>query len=247
MRFFIVLLIVFFIFPGVTLAETIEEGILSGLDIEASGSLDVYTEYIWRGFALDTDPVLQPGFELSGCGFTFGFWSNWDFDNNDELDGDEIDYFMDYTYDFDYASVSAGHTYYEFPGTDTFSREFYAGISFPVFLSPALTYYYDYGEEDQGGADGSYLTLDFSHSFELTDNPGITFDLGARVSYNRELFIEGEGGDALFTAGLTVPLAKGLDFSPSINYSLPYGDLDDAQDGDQKDRFYYGFSLTYSF
>jgi len=81
----------------------------------------------------------------------------------------------------------------------------------------------------------------------LTDNPGITFDLGARVSYNRELFIEGEGGDALFTAGLTVPLAKGLDFSPSINYSLPYGDLDDAQDGDQKDRFYYGFSLTYSF
>ncbi len=230
-------------------AESTEsEGVFDYLNIEASGSFDVYSQYIWRGFALDTDPVFQPGFNLSGYGFTFSFWGSWDFDNNDALDGDEIDYIIDYTKEFDTLSVSAGHTYYEFPGTDTFSREFYAGVSLIYIpLSPSLTYYYDYGEEAQGGGDGQYIALEGSHSLDLHKETGMTLDLSGKVAYNDELFIEGEGGDAMICAGLTIPLTETLSFAPGVNYSVPLGDLDDSSDGNQRDRFYYGFSLGYSF
>lgn len=223
-----------------------EKGVLPKLGIEASGTLDVYSQYLWRGFALDTDAVLQPGFDLSLYGFTFSFWSSWDFDNSDALDSDEIDYVIDYTYDFDFASVSVGHTYYEFPGTDTFSREFYAGLALSdVLLSPAITYYYDHGDEAQGGGDGHYVNLGVSHSFTLIDELDISLDLSGSVGYNKNLFIVGEGGDGLLSAGLTIPLTETLTLSPSINYAMPFGDLDDSADGNQRDRFYYGFSLAY--
>jgi len=249
MRFFNMVLIVGLIFSTNVFAENASDnGILERFNIEASSTLDVYSQYIWRGFALDTDPVLQPGFNISGHGLTFSFWSSWDFDDNDSLDGDEIDYVLDYTYEFDDFSVSLGHTYYEFPGTDTFSREFYGGIGlFNIPLSPVFTFYYDYGDEAQGGADGQYLALEVSHSFNLVEDLGVTLDLSGRVAYNKELFINGEGGDGLLNAGLTIPLNEGLTFSPDINYAVPLGDLDDPADGNQRDRFYYGFSLGCSF
>ena len=236
------------VFTTSAFAETVDEGLLPRLDIEASGSLDVYSQYIWRGFALDTDPVLQPGFSLSGHGITFSFWSSWDFDNNDSLDGDEVDYVLDYTYELEDFSVSLGHTYYEFPGTDTFSREFYGGIALANMpLSPAFTFYYDYGDEGQGGGDGQYITLEVSHSFPLEDALGISLDLSGRVGYNNELFIVGEGGDGLLSAGVTIPLTESLSISPSANYSIPFGDLEDSADGNQAEEFYGGFSLAYSF
>lgn len=245
----IIRVVLFFVFivSANAFAEGTDECLLPNLNLEASGSFDAYSKYIWRGFALDADPVLQPGFAISGYGITFSFWSSWDFDNNDALDGDEIDYVIDYTYDFDCLTASIGHTYYEFPGTDTFSKEFYVGIGLPLLLSPSFTYYYDYGDEGQGGADGEYLALEVSHSLDLIEDLGATLDLSGRVAYNNELFIDGEGGDVLLSGGLTLPLAKGLSLSPSINYAIPYGDLDDSADGNQSDRFYYGFSLSYSF
>ena len=248
MRFLNLVLIIGLVFSTNAIAENSDEGLLPRLDLEASGSFDVYSQYIWRGFALDTDPVLQPGFNISGHGLAFSFWSSWDFDNNDSLDGDEIDYVLDYTYEFDNFSVSAGHTYYEFPGTDTFSREFYGSIGLSTIpLSPAFTFYYDYGDEDQGGGDGQYLTLEVSHSFALKEDSGISLDLSGRIGYNNELFIAGEGGDVLLSAGLTIPLAESLSISPSANYSIPYGDLKDEDDGNQDEEFYGGFSLAYSF
>lgn len=248
MRVFRFLAAVILMFPANLYAEDSNEGLLPRLNIEAAGAFDMFSEYIWRGFALDTDPVLQPGLELSGYGVTFSFWSSWDFDNDDSLDGDEIDYVLDYTYEFDDFSVSIGHTYYEFPGTDTFSREFYVSIGIASApLSPAFTYYYDYGDEGQGGACGQYAALEISHSLILEEELGISLDLGGRIGYNKELFINGQGGDILLNAGLTIPLNKGLTFSPSVNYAIPYGDLDDTNDGNQRDRFYYGFSTAYSF
>jgi hypothetical protein len=243
---FVVLVVVFGFTGNIFASEGVLEGL--GLDIEASATLDFYSQYIWRGFALDTDPVIQPGFSLSGYGFTLSWWGSMDVDNNDNLNSDESDTTIDYTKGFDDFSISLGHTYYDFPGTNSYSREFYAGLGLSnVPLSPALTYYHDYGDENNGGGKGNYLVLDLSHSFSLIDDPEISLDLGAHVAYNDKLFIAGEGGDYLLSAGLTVPLTKSLTFAPSINYAIPYGDVKDLNDGNQKDRFYAGFSLGYTF
>ena len=43
---------------------------LSEYGIGISGSLDFYSQYVWRGFLLDSDPVIQPGIGISFAGLT---------------------------------------------------------------------------------------------------------------------------------------------------------------------------------
>ncbi len=224
-----------------------EEGVLLEYNIEATATIDVYNKYMWRGFTLDTDPVIQPGFNLSGYGITVSFWGSYDASQDDAAGSDEQDFTIDYTCEFEYASISAGHTYYAFPSADTYSKEWYIGGSLPVILSPSVTYYKDYGKEAQGGGDGTYLNLAISHSITAFEEPEITLDLGASVGFNDKLFIAGKGGDITLTAGLTIPLTKSLTISPVVGYVSPFGDLKDVNDGNQKKRTYGGFSIGCSF
>ena len=221
-------------------------GVLEGTDITVNSDAGIYSKYIWRGFKLDSDPVMQPGIYVGIKELTIGIWGSMDIDAEDALNSDEIDYIIDYTHEFEKFSISVGHTYYDFPPGDTFSREFYIGFGLNTILSPTLTWYEDYGDEDSGGGNGSYVVLGLSHSFPLGDSP-VNLDLSGHVGYNNELFITGEGGDTLLSAGLTVPLAGKITFNPNINYSIPFGDLKDSEDGNQDEEFYYGFTLTFDF
>ncbi len=225
-----------------------EEGMLNKAGVEASGTLDYYSKYVWRGFLLDSDSVIQYGFDLSKYGLTLSFWGSQDVENDDALDSDELDYIVDYTKEFENVSLSLGHTYYDFPETDTTSKEFYIGTTLPnMLLGPTLAYYHDYGDESDGGGDGDYIVLEVSHSFGLAEDSSASFDLGGHVGYNDGLFINGEGGDYLVSVGFTIPLTENLSFVPNANYSIPFGDVEDVDDGNQDDEFYGGFSLGYDF
>ncbi|HPN56169.1 MAG TPA: hypothetical protein PLD92_04940, partial [Candidatus Omnitrophota bacterium] len=81
----------------------------------------------------------------------------------------------------------------------------------------------------------------------LNEEYGITVDLSGHVGYNQRLFIKGKGGDVALGAGLTVPLTETLSLSPSLNYSLPYGDMEDSSDGNQDDEFYWGAGVSCRF
>lgn len=246
--------LIFLLIAGsLTCAHAEPEGLLANLDIEASGSLDYYSRYVWRGFTLDTDPVIQPSFSLSAKGFTFTFWSSWDVDNNDALASDEMDFVFDYTKDFENFSVSMGHTYYDFPGTNGYSKEFYVGVGtdkIPVLdlpISTSLKFYRDYGDQNHGGGLGNYLELGLGYSKTLIEDMGLTLDLGTTLGYNHRLFMAGDGGQATFKAGFTVPLTKSLTFSPNLNYTVPFGGLADQSGANQSEIFWGGFSLAYSF
>lgn len=224
-----------------------QEGLLENTDIGISSDVGIYSKYIWRGFKLDDDPVMQSGIYTSIKGFTVSIWGSFDVGTEDSLNSDEVDYSIDYTYEFeDYLSLSVGHTYYDFPPADLFTKEFYIGVGFDVLLAPTLTWYRDYGDEDKGGGDGSYTVLGLSHSFPLGDSP-VSLDLSGHVGYNDKLFIQGEGGDTAFSIGLTVPLTEKITFSPNANYSMPFGDLKDEDDGNQEEEFYYGFTMAFDF
>ncbi len=224
---------------------SIEAGLLDDSDVEVSADLAINSNYMWRGFKLDDDPVIQPGIYVSACGFTASIWGSFDIDADDSLNSDEMDYCIDYTYSFDTVSLSIGHTYYDFPAGDCASKEFYLGAGLDVFLSPALTWYHDYADEDSGGGDGDYVVLDLSHSLPLGES-SVTCDLAGHIGYNNELFIAGNGGDIGLSAGLTFPLTDKCSFSPNVNYSIPFGDLEDSDDGNQDDEFYAGVILTFS-
>jgi hypothetical protein len=216
------------------------------LPLKISSEVAIYSKYIWRGFKLDGDPVMQQGLYLGLYDFTLGIWGSFDIDNDDTLDSEELDYIIDYTHKFDKFSISVGHTYYDFPATDGYSKEFYVGIGFEGFpLSPTLTWYHDYGDEDSGGGDGDYLVLELSYSLPLGQS-SLSLDLGAHIGYNHELFINGDGGDLGFSLGLSIPLSKNCTFSPVIGYSIPFGDLEDSGDGNQDEQVYFGCVFSFS-
>ena len=242
----IVLIIAFSVVAFLSCTGIYAEGILENSPVEVSADTAVKSKYVWRGFLLDDDPVMQPGIYLSAYGFTASLWGSYDIDGNDSLSSDEVDYSLDYTYQFDRFSLSVGHTYYDFPAADLFSREVYIGAGVDTFLSPTVTWYYDYGEETDGGADGHYVSLEISHSVALGENP-VTLDLSGLVGYNNEFFILGDGGHVALGMGLSIPLTEKCSLSPNVNYSIPFGDLEDSNDGNQSDEIYSGVTLAFSF
>lgn len=228
-----------------------DEPLLEDTEIEVSADVAVYSKYMWRGFKLDDDPVLQSGAYLSGYGFDASVWGSFGIASDDNLDSDEVDYSVGYTYDLKEAiqvpvSISGGYTYYDFTSANTNSQEFYIGASFDVILSPSVIWYHDFEDEDQGGGDGDYIVGELSYSYPIPDWP-VSFDLSGHVGYNNELFIVGDGGDIGIGAALPITLSKNCTLSPSVNYSIPFGDLEDADDGNQDDEFYGGGILTFTF
>lgn len=245
-KVFILFMLVFSVLLFRVSSVCAEGGVLEDLPIEVSADVSIYSKYIWRGFKLDDDPVMQPGVYISSRGFTASVWGSFDIDSDDDLNSDEMDYSIDYTHNFDNFSLSVGHTYYDFPAADATSKEFYLGVGLNTLLLPTFTWFHDYADEDSGGGDGDYAVLGISHSFELTDNP-ITLDLSSHVAYNRGLFINGEGGDVGLGVGLTIPLTDKISVSPNVNYSIPFGSLEDGDDGNQDGEFYGGATLAFGF
>ena len=218
------------------------EGMFEDSPVGISADIAINSDYIWRGFMLDDNQVMQQGAYVSAYGFTVSIWGSFGIASDNSMDSDEVDYTVDYTYSTDAFSLSMGHTYYDFPSADLSSKEFYAGVGLNVASSPTLTLYRDYGDEDSGGGDGDYTVLELSHNFPLGESP-VTFDLSGHVGYNDGLFIEGDGGDAAVGVGLTIPLTDTCSLSASVNYSVPFGDLEDA--GGQDDKFYAGVVLAF--
>jgi hypothetical protein len=228
-----------------------EEGILKDLPIEVSTDVAVYSKYIWRGFKLDDDPVLQSGAYIDGYGFSASVWGSFDINPKDDLDSDEVDYSVGYTYDLYKVlkipvSILGGYTYYDFPSVSLNSQEFYIGLAVDTILSPAVTWYHDFEDEAKGGGKGDYVVAELSHSVPVSDLP-ITLDLSGHAGYNHELFILGDGGDVGLGAGLTFTLSDNCVLNPNIGYSIPFGDLEKSEDGNQDEEFYGGASLAFTF
>lgn len=238
-----------------------EDKTVADLGFEFSGDFNFSSIYLWRGIMLDGDPVVQPGFYIkspvSKFGrVKFGYWVSHETDKHDSLRSSEADYIADYTYAFDILDVSLGHTYYDFPDAlpadgapKGFSREFYAGLTFAkLIFTPCVYYYYDYGKKEEGGGQGTYTVLNLSYGVPVkVKEMTLSLDFSGHLGHNNKLYFPGKGGDAALSVGLTLPLTRHLSCKPNVNYSVPWGNLSDKTNGNQKDRFYGGIYLNYSF
>lgn len=241
--------------------EPANEGLFSNLGLEFSGDVNFSSLYMWRGIMLDGDAVVQPGFYIrspeSKLGrIKLGIWLNHDLQNKDSLKSSETDYILDYTYSFPSIALSTGFIYYDFPdgapvdgAPRAFSREVYGGIAFTkLLLSPSIYYYYDFGRKVDGGGEGSYAVLNLSHSIPFVMSKyNMSLDLSGHVGFNNKQYYRGKGGDAALGAGVTMPLYKNLTCKPNINYSMPWGNISDKNNGNQKNRLYGGIYLNYIF
>ena len=90
--------------------------------------------------------------------------------------------------------------------------------------------------------------LNLSHSIPFVMRKlNMSLDFSGHAGFNNKQYFRGKGGDAALGTGITVPLLKNLICKPNINYSIPWGNISDKNNGNQKNRLYGGVYLNYIF
>jgi len=190
-------------------------------------------KYIWRGLNATDDPVYQGDVWTSYKGFTLNVWWNVDLTdiNGEKGNFTEVDYNIDYSWDYDDFSFSAGGIMYDFPqfaNTETF--EVYAGVGYDMIAQPSLTLYYDMDD-----ADGFYALMSVGHSFDLMDNElysvdadmiSASLDLSASAGWASENWNDFYYGaahstfvDVVAGASLPIGITDYVTVTPSAAYS----------------------------
>lgn len=232
------------------------------------------TKYIWRGWNLGDEPVMQLDASASKWGFTFDWWANYSLNNDKSRDSGryqeftEIDYTIDYTLsigemseklnfnDPDFLnplSISAGYVYYTFPNidwSDKFfdSHEVYLSCSYDVFFQPFFTWYWDVGRgkgNSDGGGDGSYFLFGIGHTFSF-EKSGISVDIGATTGIIDEQWTNKTGwADMVFSGAAHIPVFNYFTITPNIAYSLI---LDrDTYNNASENEFYGGIGVSFKY
>jgi hypothetical protein len=243
------------------IVSTFSIGTLYAAETETSGyaSVDIMSNYVWRGLKLSRSWVVQPSIGITYGGFDANLWSNFDSDwkvedtDNGQGKVTETDLTVSYSFSKDKFNFSAGYIYYAFQGAHDTQELFFSAV-YDVLLNPALVLYYDYDE-----GQGAFIIASIDHSFDLGKN--IPLDVGASASYNinnKLMGVDEEGNDfsnfynGELYASVTFPVTKAFSITPKAAYSFPLSnDAKEAissisYDGD-KDIFYGGINLTLSF
>ncbi|MEC4676772.1 MAG: hypothetical protein VST72_07645 [Nitrospirota bacterium] len=216
--------------------------------VSGSASVDVMSNYVWRGFKLSNSYVIQPSVGITYGDFGVNLWSNYDGDFNNQGELTETDLTLNYTFSIDKISLDAGYIYYGLEGIED-TQEIYLSAGFDTMLNPAITVYYDIEE-----GNGAFITASIGHDLELAND--ITLSLGASASYNMDSdysigdYNDFHNGD--LAAAIGIPLGTNVSVSPMIAYSFPLSD--DAEDAmkavsDDGDKYilYGGVNLSLSF
>jgi len=241
---------------------------------ELSLSTAFMTKYIWRGWNLGDEPVMQLDASLSKWGFTVDWWANYSLNNDKSKDAGryqeftEIDYTIDYTFNvgeigdkldidtpelLDPLSLSAGYIYYTFPNVDWDDKffdtqEVYFGASYDTLLQPSFTWYWDVdhgkGNSD-GGDNGSYFLFGIGHSFDIGDT-GAAVNLGITAAVIDEQWTDKTGwGDMVFSGDVSIPVFEYWTITPALAYSLI---LDrDTYNDDAESEFYGGVTISFEY
>jgi uncharacterized protein (TIGR02001 family) len=199
------------------------------------------SRYIWRGFdtIADNRPAIQPSYTLDfgRSGFMLNLWSAFALADTDFI---ELDFIAGYDRTIsDKLALSVGMGYFTFPSLprwpdeNSTSPEAYLGIgacSFP--LSPALTFYYDFNL-----GDGFYGTFSLNQNLHIKGKIlSPSFLIGYTTQY-RNIGVDRGISDICFGLS-TYLIAKGVIFTPSINYVIvPSHTIND------ENEFWFGFSI----
>jgi hypothetical protein len=238
----------------------VSTGIVYAEEIKTSGSasVDVMSNYVWRGQKLSNSWVVQPSVAIAYGAFGANIWANYDSDSKiDEGNGHgeftETDLTLSYTRSLDKWTFGAGYIYYALNGAND-TQEVYLSASYDTLLKPTLTVYYDYDE-----GQGAFIVASIGHSLELIK--GTTLNLGASASYNVNNKVMGfndKGDDfsnfynAELSSSLNIPVTKAVTITPKIAYSFPLSDdakeaIKSVSDDHKKDILYGGVNVTLSF
>jgi hypothetical protein len=237
---------------ALVLTLLISAGSLYAEETKPSGyaSVDVMSNYVWRGQKLSNSWVVQPSVGITYGSFGANIWANYD---SDRAEATETDLTLNYSFSLNKFNFAAGYIYYALEGADD-TQEVYFSANYDTLLKPTLTIYYDYDE-----GDGAFILASICHSFGLSKE--IALNLGASASYNinnRVMGFDSEGDDfsnfynGELSSSLSIPISKAITLTPKIAYSFPLSNdaknaIKSISDDGDKDIFYGGINMTLSF
>ena len=146
-----------------------------GLKIEAS--MDVLSDYVWRGTICNGNPVWQPGVTLGYDAGDLGavsanVWQSYDLTHKRGTSNtsrrscglQEVDYTLAYAKSIGPVGLEAGHVWYTFPNNNGHSdQELYATVSYKNDIAtPTASAYWNYS--DSAGTDVSAVYFSFGLS-----------------------------------------------------------------------------------
>jgi len=232
-------------------------------------NVDLFSHYVWRGFALTDGFAFQPSVFVSSKGLTVTSWSSWSstdagcFDPDDCPAIREHDLTIDYSKPVGNATISVGYINYLFPPYRTddakaadavgVTNEIYAGATFTAPGNPFVKLYFDVdGDADEGDLSrGTYLQFGVSQPIPLAEGKATLTPMFS-VAYNfKQWIVDNEWNDANLGAKLAIPVGK-LTITPAAYLSIGlndtvravgYGDSDDPS----RAKFYGGVSIGYAF
>ncbi len=152
--------------------------------VSVSVSVDVLSDYIWRGTICNDNPVWQPSVSATYDAGDYGWvaasvWSSFDLTHKRGTANtsrrtaglQEIDYTLSYGVELAGVGFEVGHIWYTYPNNNGSSdQDLYATVSYAnPFVTPSASVYWNYS--DSAGTDPStlYYSFGLSHDFALTD------------------------------------------------------------------------------
>lgn len=233
--------------------------------VTGSASVGVFSQYMFRGYELSSgSAVIQPALSISYKGFSAGFWSNIDSEENGtqsfvpdrpgQKSFNETDLTLSYTYSIGKVGLTGGYIYY---GTKYASEteELFLSATYDIITKPTLTVY-----RDITSFPGTYINLSLSHSVPVYKD--ISLDLGASAGYfagDDDAFRTDVGTgkkyaafhDGMLKAGFTVPVLKNTSVQPIAQYWFPLSgkakEHGHNPNGHLDNTFIYGVNMTYNF
>lgn len=218
------------VLAGVALATG---GLVSGQALaETSGSVNVTSEYMWRGIDSSGGAAVQGSLDWSSpSGVYAGTWASNSYGAAAGLLGTtEVDFYVGWAGEMGNGlGVDLGLVYYMFPdvdesapGTDIDFFEVYGGLSFGG-LSGSIYYTPDYFAVEDGGApDGEAIYITLAYTANLREGLDMTFQVGNS---------SGDGIDAVWTDSYTdwsITTSKDLGDGWGASFAYIQTDLDVA-------------------
>ena len=228
-------------------------------------SMDVLSDYVWRGTICNGNPVWQPSVTASYDAGDFGtisgnVWSSFDLThkrgtatNSRRSAGlQEIDYTLSYSVELAGVGLEVGHIWYTFPnnnGKD--DQDLYATVSYDnPFVTPSASVYYNYSDSAGNDVSCLYYSFGLSHEFAITDTFALTpsaslgFGGNAWTDCGTELTDQTVGLAASYALCENVSLGAQVNYTWCPSHTLRKGGYM-AEDKDQ--LCWGGVNVTFSF
>ena len=241
----------------------LEEVDSAGLSVEFS--MDVLSDYVWRGTICNGNPVWQPsvtaGLDLDDFGSIAGnVWQSYDLTHkrgtatNSRRSGglQEIDYTLSYSVELAGVGFEVGHIFYTFPNNNGHhDQDLYATVSYdnPI-VTPRASAYWNYADSADNDVSCLYYSLGLSHDFEVTEK--LTVSPSASLGFGGNAWTDcgTEITDQTVGVSASYAITDDLSVSAQVNYTwIPSHELRKADYmGCGKDQLVWGgVNMTLSF